>query len=106
MNQEWLEPLKGEEEEAAIREIGGWILQKKMEAPAILALEMHKPIAGISGQALIAFAPFIGPFAGPDRIQMWSRLLQSRESVENLIRHIEHESRAKRRKPEAGADAG
>ncbi len=95
MNQDWLEPLEAEKEQEAIEKIASWIKSKGMEVPAVMALEMHKPVAGISGQAMIALAPFVGPFAGPELVETWSRLLQRRESIERLIRHIE-------KRPEAG----
>ncbi|MEX2243000.1 MAG: hypothetical protein WD716_04040 [Fimbriimonadaceae bacterium] len=62
-----------------------------METPAILFLEMNKPITRLAGNALIVFTPFIAPFVGMDNVHNYSRLLMERENVERLILKLEED---------------
>jgi hypothetical protein len=62
-----------------------------MEAPAILFLEMNKPVTRLAGNALIVFTPFIAPFVGMDNVHNYSRLLMERENVERLILKLEED---------------
>lgn len=60
-----------------------------METPAILMLEMHKPMANVAAHAAVTFSPFLVPFFGFDRVNDYSRLLSSRENIERLIQELE-----------------
>jgi len=83
------ETLNDEENEALIDKIAQEIVKRKMEVPAVLMLEMHKPLSYVASQASIVFAPFIVPFAGYDNAQNLTRLLSRRDNIENLIQRIE-----------------
>ena len=85
----WNEELTEEETERLVDKAAKEILRRKMEAPAILALEMHKPITNIVAHAAVAFAPFAIPFVGFDLLNDYSRLLQKRENIEKLIQRLE-----------------
>lgn len=65
------------------------ICRRGMQTPAIIALEMHKPLAGILAQTSIITAPMIVPFVGFDRFNDYSRLLSKRENIELLLVKIE-----------------
>lgn len=43
-----------------------WIKKKKLEAPAALFLEMHRPLMPLAHPAAIMFGTFVAPFFGPD----------------------------------------
>jgi hypothetical protein len=60
-----------------------------METPAILFLEMHKPISFFASQGLIVSSPFVAPIVGLDNLRIAARLFEKRENVELLIRRIE-----------------
>ena len=81
--------LNDEENDALIDKLAQEILKRKMEVPAVLMLEMHKPLSYVASQASIVFAPFIVPLAGYDNAQSITRLLSRRENVEKLISRIE-----------------
>lgn len=85
----WKDELTPDEEEKLIDKAAREIERRKLEAPAILALEMHKPLAFVGSQASIAFAPFIAPFFGFDFVNNYSRLFAKRENVERLLKRLE-----------------
>ncbi len=43
-----------------------WIRDKKLEAPASLFLEMHRPLMPLAHPAAVLCGTFIAPFFGPD----------------------------------------
>lgn len=85
----WDEELSPEETERLLDKAAEQIRKRRMEAPAILALEMHKPLSGVASHAMVAFAPFAIPFFGYDNIHDMSRLLKDRQNVERLIQRLE-----------------
>src|SRR5216683_8117952 len=85
----WDTPLTSEERDAIINRIAGGIVRRRMETPAILFLEMHKPLSFIASQSLVATSPFIAPFIGIQNVQTASKLLADRNNVEILISRIE-----------------
>ena len=89
MNGFWEEELTSEETERLLDKAAESIRKRKLEGPAILALEMHKPLAGIASHAAVAMAPFVVPFFGFDRVNDYSRLLKDRQNVERLIQRLE-----------------
>jgi hypothetical protein len=79
-------------EEERDRTIEKWarkIVGKGLETPAILFLEMHKPLTFLASQGLLVGMPFLAPFIGVDVVHKYSKLLESRENIELLIRRIE-----------------
>jgi hypothetical protein len=85
----WDEDLTEEETSALLDKAVRAILERRLETPAILFLEMHKPLAYLGGQAALAFAPFLVPFFGFDFVNNYSRLLSKRENIERLIQMLE-----------------
>jgi hypothetical protein len=65
------------------------IVKRGLTAPAVMFLEMNKPLTYIAGQGLIVTMPFIAPFLGADRLAKFSRFLQTPANVERLIQRIE-----------------
>ena len=96
----WQEELTPEQENELINNIAQAIHKRKMETPAILFFEMHKPLAGIVGQSVVVFSPFITPFVGFDAVNDYSRVLGSRATVEKLILKLEE----LREKPHGGKE--
>ena len=106
---DWYAEIEPEERDRVIENIARAVSKRGMETPAILFLEMHKPISVFASQGLIVTSPLIAPLIGLENIRIASRLFEKRENVELLIRRIEDiaiekqgRSRAKRGKP-AGA---
>src|SRR4051812_44920430 len=85
----WQNELTEEESDALISKAAKEIKKRKMEVPAILLFEMHKPLSYISSQAAIVFSPFLVPFLGFDNVNNYSKLLADRSSIERLLLKLE-----------------
>lgn len=94
MNDFWQTELTEEETEALIEKATREVAKRRMHSPAILFLEMHKPLSFVAANATVAFAPFIVPFFGFDAVNDYSRLMTKRENVERLIQSIEMSAKA------------
>ena len=85
----WDDELTPEQEAKIIANLTKEIGKRKLEAPAILALEAHKPLANMIGHGLVAASPFLAPFLGMENVDNYSQLLGNRESIERLIISLE-----------------
>jgi hypothetical protein len=85
----WETELSEEETEALIEKLADQIRKRRLEMPAVLALELHKPLAGLAGSAGVVFAPFLVPFLGFNSVNDYSRLFAKRENVERLMQKLE-----------------
>jgi hypothetical protein len=97
----WTEDLTDQETEALLTKLEDQIRRRKLEAPAIMFLEMNKPLSRVAGNAMIVFTPFLAPFVGLDNVHNYSRLLMDRENVEKLICRLEAEPTASAEEPSA-----
>ena len=86
----WSQELTDSETEELIEKAAAEIEKRKMTAPAVIFLEMHKPLSYVASQAAIVFSPFLVPFVGFDFVNNYSRLLSKRENVERLIVRLEN----------------
>jgi hypothetical protein len=85
----WKEPLTEEEREKLLDKAAHEITKRKLEMPATLFLEMHKPLAYVGMHATLAFSPFLVPFLGFDLVNDFSRLFSDKENVELLMQRLE-----------------
>jgi len=83
------EPLSDDERDKLINDLAKKIVDRGMETPAVLFLEMHKPISFLAGQSMIAASPFLVPLFGQAGVRGYSQLLNEPDNVERLIRRIE-----------------
>jgi len=65
------------------------IVSRRLETPAILFLEMHKPLAFLASQSVLVASPVLVPIFGREGVERYSQLLSTQENVELLIRRIE-----------------
>jgi hypothetical protein len=91
MNDLWKTELSEQETEDLISKAANEIKKRKLQVPAMLLFEMHKPLSFISSQAAIVFSPFLVPFLGFDGVNNYSRLFADRDNVERLLRRLEEE---------------
>jgi len=75
------------------------VVRRRLEVPTILALELHRPLAFLSSQALVVFTPLLAPALGLETLQKLSHLLEERGNLDRLIDRIEELA-------EADKDAG
>jgi hypothetical protein len=79
-------PSKGKP--TATDRIIGWIKSKKLEMPAVLALQMHRPLMPLAWPAAMIFGPLVAPLFGPgfyDKIEA----LKDPGLLDRLIRRLE-----------------
>jgi len=86
---EFYAEITPEERDSAIDRIAAAIVQRGMETPAVLFLEMNKPITYIASQGMIVMSPFFAPFIGANNMRIATRLMEKRENIELLMRRIE-----------------
>lgn len=97
----WKEPLTEEERDKLLDKAVHEITSRKLEVPATLFLEMHKPLAYVGMHAAVAFSPFLVPFLGFDFVNNYSRLFAEKENVEMLLQRIEPRGKTAARDEEA-----
>lgn len=85
----WEKPLTEEDIERMIDRVAGEIGKRGLETPAILFLEMHKPLANVFAHGALAFSPFLMPFLGFDRVDRYTQFMSSPANVERLIQRLE-----------------
>lgn len=81
--------LSPEETDNIIESIAQDVVRRRLETPAILFLESHKPLSFVASQALVVGTPMLGSLFGVDKIRQYSGLLQSRDNIEKLLQRIE-----------------
>ena len=65
------------------------IRAKKLEGPAIMLLEMHKPLVGVAHAATLLSAPLLIALGAGKFMKSLAELLESRENIERLITLLE-----------------
>lgn len=90
----WQEELTTEERDRLVDRAAAEIRKRKMELPAILMLELHKPLSYVGSQAAIVFSPFLVPFLGFDFTNDFSRLFSDKDNVERLLNRLENKDSA------------
>jgi len=94
----------------AIETIARHVVGKRLETPAILLLELHRPVSFMAGQALVVAAPFLGPVFGVDLLARYGAILNDRANLDRLIRRIdelaEERPRALRQAQDAAEGSG
>lgn len=78
------------------------IVRRGMEVPAILFLEMHKPLANLIGHAVWVTMPVWAIFFGVVTTNELGALLSDPERIERLIRRIEELSEQGGKEEERG----
>lgn len=96
--------LTDEQRDALLERIARGIVQRGMSAPAVLFLEMNKPLTFVASQSLVVLTPFLAPFVGVENVYRYSRLLEKRENVERLIERIEQLEHEKQQKPQESSE--
>lgn len=85
-------PLTNEQKNEVIDSLAKKIAGRRLETPAVLFLDMHKPLSFIASQSLLMAMPFLAPVFGGQSIADLSKLLAERDNVEALIKRIEEMS--------------
>ena len=65
------------------------VVRRRLEAPAILFLELHRPLTTLASACVTFSQPTLGALFGFRRMTEWASLLDDRENIEILVRRIE-----------------
>lgn len=85
----WDEDLGDDDADRMIRKLAYEIKKRKLELPATLLFESHKPLSYLGGQATFFFAPFLVPFLGYNNVRDYGRLLNRRDSIDRLLLYLD-----------------
>lgn len=94
--------LSPERADYLIDKLANWIINHKLETPAVLLLESAKPLSFIGSQMWLMYAvPLLGMAIDERESSEYGLLFEDRENLEALIRKIETLAReADKRKKE------
>jgi hypothetical protein len=90
--------LTPDERDAFLDRMAGEVARRRLEAPVILALEMHRPLMFLGSQALVVFTPMLAPAFGLENLQRLCRLMEDRQNLDRFIDRIEEQA-ARREDP-------
>jgi hypothetical protein len=65
-----------------------WIKEKGLSDVAVLALSIHKPLAGLGASAMFVVSPLIAPFFGSAVLSSLVRVCEDRVLFEQLIHRL------------------
>ena len=85
-----------EEQEKLLDRIADQVVRRRLEMPAALFLEMHRPLRFFAGQGLLFMSPVLGAFFGVEQIYKFSRLVEDPATVDRLMQRIEEKSQERR----------
>ncbi|MEX0728280.1 MAG: hypothetical protein WEB58_20990 [Planctomycetaceae bacterium] len=77
------------DEDALVETIAAAIVRREMTAPALIGLEMSRPLNYVGSQALHVLMPLLSPFADAATITRLANLLEHREAVDLICERIE-----------------
>lgn len=85
--------VSSNEYEKEIEDIALYITKKKLEVPAVLFLELNKPLALFYSSMFFVSTPVLGAFLGAERMKRLYHLMEDRKNIESLIKKIEELSK-------------
>lgn len=95
-------PREAELRDRVIERVARIIVERRLETPALLLLESNRPLTFLVGQGVLMALPLLGSFIPPADLEALSRVLDSEDSLDMLLRRIEElaQERAARGKHE------
>lgn len=81
--------IPAEERDRILDRIADQVARRGLQVPAVLFLELHRPLQFLTSQALVVFGPLLTVMFPPAALQTAVVLLQDRENVERLVHRIE-----------------
>jgi len=91
----WAAELAAARREQLLDQSADWVVRKGLEAPALMFLEMHKPLTTLASVSYAMGQPPLMLIFGFRRTEDLRLLLSERGNVEALMQRIERRSRAK-----------
>lgn len=89
-----LDPAAAERTAAAelTEKFANAIAERRLEVPALLFLELHRPFLTIAHTSALFAQPFLTPFFGAEKIEGLLEFLNDRRNIEHLIAKIQQRS--------------
>jgi hypothetical protein len=81
--------MEGRQPEELLEQVAQAVVRRGMEVPALLFLEMHKPLANLLGHAVWVTMPLWAIFWSAQTTNALGALLSDPAQIERLIRRIE-----------------
>lgn len=81
--------LPTEERDRLLDSAARAVVRRRLEVPAVLLLELNRPLTYLGSQALVLFTPLLGAAVGVETLQKLAKLLEDRENLDRLIDRIE-----------------
>ena len=78
-----------EEQRPVVDALCAEIVRRRLTSPALMALEMSRPLNYVSAQLLHFFQPFFAAVADTTAYDQFTRFLQQRGSVDYLVERLE-----------------
>ena len=82
---------------ALLDRVAGAIVERRLEVPAVLALESAMPLSLVAGQTLLFLEPFLAAILPAGDLRRFAKLIERREAVAALIERIESRADAAHR---------
>lgn len=82
-------PLIPEERDRWLDRAAREVVRRRLEVPATLVLEMHRPLSFLSSQAMIVLTPLLAPAFGLRNLERLTRVLAEPENLDRLLDRIE-----------------
>lgn len=79
------EPLPAPELEQAAH----WLVDRGLAAPAVLFLELHRPLAHLSAQAAIVGGGLLAPLLGLERFRAFQQTLADADAYRAFLDRVE-----------------
>ncbi len=95
--------LTAERRDQMIETAAKAVVKRRLETPAVAALEMHKPISLLGSNLVMLLTPFAAPFLTWKRCDDLAFFLMDRENLERLCARIEALARERDAETEAAA---
>jgi hypothetical protein len=81
-----LEPTP--EERELVERLAGFVVRRRLAAPALLALESGRPLSFLGSQVLAFLAPFATTVFSPTEYERFAAFLERQQSVDALMEAI------------------
>ena len=81
--------LAPEERDAILDRAAHEVVRRRLEAPAVLCLEAHRPLQFILSQGLLVFTPILAMIFGPVPLEKLGAIMQDRGNLDRLVYRIE-----------------
>ena len=85
-----LDEIPQEEQQVLLEKVARQIVKRRLTVPAILFLEICKPLNFLGSQILITFNPFVQSIFNTPEYQKFALIIEKDANVELLMRLIEN----------------